>query len=396
MKFPQIIFLFFLIMTSCAQQQSPEIEQQVDKLIREQIKDKRVEYCKVSVSVNDGQTEITGATVSKTTYDVLKTFALEKGCDFSIDLLPDETFSENPWGIVTISVCNIRGNSRHSAEMLTQSIMGTPVKVYHKENGWYLIQTPDRYFGWVDGAGIALKSNEEMAGWKTLKKVLYKNQYGFAYAEADAKSGIATDLVLDNLLSVVDETAGFYKTVLADGRETFVKKDECMSLDIWYNKSVAAKDVLTTAEKFMGVPYLWGGTSAKMADCSGFVKSAYYNHGVILQRDASQQTIYGELIDIKNGYDTLEAGDLVFFGRKATGDQRERVTHVGLCLGDQEFIHASGKVSVNSLDRSSEKYTGHYEKAFVRARRIINNIDGDGIEWVVDNAFFKQVLPKNN
>ncbi|WP_303918249.1 C40 family peptidase [Draconibacterium sediminis] len=395
MKFIHIIFLFFLVMASCTQQQqSSDIEQQIDQLIDQQIKDKRVDYCKISVSFNDGQPAITGATVSKTTFDALRTFAAENGCDFSVDLLPDDAFSENPWGIVTISVCNIRSNSRHSAELLTQAIMGTPVKVYRKEDGWYLIQTPDRYFGWVDGAGIATKSNSEMAEWKTLKKILYKNQYGFAYAEADAKSNIATDLVLDNLLSVVDETAGFYKTVLADGREAFVKKDECMGLDNWYNKSVVAKDVLATAEKFMGVPYLWGGTSAKMVDCSGFVKSAYYNYGVILQRDASQQTLYGELVDTQNGYETLEAGDLVFFGRKATEDQRERVTHVGLCLVDQEFIHASGKVRINSLNRDSEKYTEHYEKGFVRARRIIGNVDGDGIEWVVDNTFFKQVLPE--
>ncbi len=395
MKFTHIIFLFFLLMASCTQQQqSSHIEQQVDQLIDQQIKDKRVEYCKVSVTLKDGQTAITGATVSKTTFDALKTFASEKGCDFSVDLLPDDTFSENPWGIVTISVCNIRSNPRHSAEMLTQAILGTPVKVYRKDDGWYLIQTPDRYFGWVDGAAIAVKSNEEMAEWKAYKKVLYKNQYGFAYSEADAKSSIATDLVLDNLLSVADGTAGFYKTVLADGREAFVKKDECMGLDSWYNKSVAAKDVLATAQKFMGVPYMWGGTSAKMVDCSGFVKSAYYNHGVILQRDASQQTLYGELVDTQNGYDTLAPGDLVFFGRKATADQRESVTHVGLCLGDQEFVHASGKVRVNSLNPDSEKYTGHYEKGFVRARRIIDNVDGDGIEWVVDNVFFKQVLPE--
>ena len=64
---------------------------------------------------------------------------------------------------------------------------------------------------------------------------------------------------------------------------------------------------------------------------------------------------------------TLKPGDLVFFGRKATEDQRESVTHVGLCLGDQEFIHASGKVRVNSLNHDSEKYTEHYEKGFVRA-----------------------------
>ncbi|QIA07880.1 C40 family peptidase [Draconibacterium halophilum] len=394
MKFIQIIFLLFIVMASCTQQQSSEIEQQVDQLIDQQIKDKRLAYCNVEVSDKDGQPAITGATVSKATFDALYTFATEKGVDFSVELLPSEDFKENKWAIVTLSVCNIRGNSRHSAEMLTQAVMGTPVKVYRKKGGWYLIQTPDRYFGWVDGAGIALKTNEELADWKAFKKVLYKQQYGFAYVKPNENSSIVCDLALDNLLSVVDETNGFYKTELADGRDAFVKIDECIGLDIWYNKSVAASDVLTTAKKFMGVPYLWGGTSAKMVDCSGFVKSAYYYYGIILQRDASQQTLYGELVDTEDSYEALEAGDLVFFGRKASGDQRERVTHVGLCLGDQEFIHASGKVRVNSLDRNSEKYTEHYEKGFVRARRVLENIDGNGIEWVVDNPFFKQILPE--
>lgn len=394
MKCTQIIFLVFLIMTSCTHPQHPEIQQQVDQLIDQQIKDKRLAYCNVELVAKDDGLEISGATVSKSAFDALKTLADENGINFSVNLFPDETYKANPWAIVTLSVCNIRSTSRHSAEMLTQSIMGTPVKVYHEEDGWYLVQTPDRYFGWVDGAGIAPKTNAELAEWKALKKVLYKQQYGFAYSGPEANSNVETDLVLDNLLCVVDEAGEFYKMLLADGREAFVKKDECVDLDIWYNKSVAAEDVLKTAGKFMGVPYLWGGTSAKMVDCSGFVKSAYYNHGVILQRDASQQTLYGELIDTQNGYDTLEPGDLVFFGRKATADQKERVTHVGLCLGNQEFIHASGKVRINSLDGNSEKYTEHYEKGFVRARRVINNIDGNGVEWVVDNAFFKQVLPE--
>ena len=394
MKCNLIIILLFSIMTSCTQPQNQKIQQQVDQLIDQQIKDKRLAYCNVEVVAKDDGLEISGATVSKSTIDALKTFANENGINFSVNLFPDETYKENQWAIVTLSVCNIRSTSRHSAEMLTQSIMGTPVKVYHEEDGWYLVQTPDRYFGWVDGAGIAPKTNAELAEWKALKKVLYKQQYGFAYSGPEANSNVKTDLVLDNLLSIVDETGEFYKMLLADGREAFVKKDECVDLDIWYNKSVAAEDVLKTAEKFMGVPYLWGGTSAKMVDCSGFVKSVYYNHGMILQRDASQQTWYGEMVDTKNGYEKLEPGDLVFFGRKATADQKERVTHVGLCLGNQEFIHASGKVRINSLDGNSEKYTEHYEKGFVRARRIINNIDGNGVEWVVDNPFFKQVLPE--
>jgi hypothetical protein len=63
-------------------------------------------------------------------------------------------------------------------------------------------------------------------------------------------------------------------------------------------------------------------------------------------------------------------------------------------LGNQEFIHASGKVRINSLDKNSEAYTEYYETAFVRARRVLGNTDGVGIEWVVDNEFYKEILPE--
>ncbi|HPF52769.1 MAG TPA: C40 family peptidase, partial [Draconibacterium sp.] len=163
-------------------------------------------------------------------------------------------------------------------------------------------------------------------------------------------------------------------------------------LDVWKQKQVDVEKVLSTAFLFKGTPYLWGGTSPKMFDCSGFTKTVYYMQGLILQRDASQQTLYGELVDTYNGYENLEPGDLLFFGRKETAEQPEKVTHVGLYIGGMKFIHASGKVRINSLDPNSEDYTEYYEKAFVRARRVIINVDGKGIDWIVDNEFYRQIL----
>lgn len=381
-------------MAACNPQNSNLYSEKVSEIQQNNIPDKRLDYWNVDVKTENGKSIVTGATASLNAYSDLLEFAKEQALGFEVQLLPTEEFKASNWGVVTLSVCNIRGKGTHSAELLTQALMGTPVKVYQKVDGWYLIQTPDRYFGWVDDAAIALKDKNELAEWKALEKVLYKNQNGFAYSDASLNSAVECDLVLADLLSVVESKDGFYKIVLADGREAFVRKDECISLDIWNKKSIQAEDILTTAFNFKGVPYLWGGTSAKMVDCSGFTKSSYYLHGIILQRDASQQTLYGELVDTENNYTELQTGDLVFFGKKATADKRERVTHVGLCIGSQEFIHASGKVRINSLDRDSEKYTEYYETAFVRARRIIGNLDGVGIEWVVDNKFYQEILPE--
>ncbi|WP_167608730.1 C40 family peptidase [Maribellus sediminis] len=389
----KILFIAFGVLLFACQQQTPKVTtQQIQEIQKEIIPDTRLEY--FDVTVNNDERILHGATVSEPAFKKLQELAKENDYDFQVELLPEAVFKENPWGIVTLSVCNMRAKPDHAAELLTQALFGTPVKIYRKKGGWYLVQTPDRYFGWVDGAGISAKTNAEMLEWKKLPKVIYAEVSGFAYSEPKQNSGVESDLVLGNLLSVENEDKEYYKILYPDGREAFVKKNECVSTDQWNSKSFTIEDLLKTAFRFKGVPYLWGGTSPKMMDCSGFTKTAYYFNGLLLQRDASQQTLYGEEISVENGYENLEAGDLVFFGRKATEDRPERVTHVGLCIGDQKFIHESGKVRVNSLDATSEDYTEHYEKGYVRARRVMNNVDDKGIEWIVDNAFYKMVLPE--
>src|SRR5205809_940157 len=91
-----------------------------------------------------------------------------------------------------------------------------------------------------------------------------------------------------------------------------------------------ADDYLKTAEAFIGVPYLWGGTTALGIDCSGFVQQVYRLNGVALPRDADQQAMLGRKVD------TARAGDLMFFGG-------ESVTHVALATSAREFIHAPMK-----------------------------------------------------
>jgi cell wall-associated NlpC family hydrolase len=86
-------------------------------------------------------------------------------------------------------------------------------------------------------------------------------------------------------------------------------------------------DLLATAGAFMGVPYLWGGTTALGMDCSGFVQQVYRLNGVALPRDADQQAVLGRRVD------QARAGDLFFFGEQS-------VTHVAIATNASEFVHA--------------------------------------------------------
>ena len=113
-----------------------------------------------------------------------------------------------------------------------------------------------------------------------------------------------------------------------------------------------------TAERFVGIPYRWGGdTVVDGMDCSGFVRAVYNLCGVNIPRTSAEQFRVGESI----GRDELQDGDLVFFGASA-----EQINHVGIYVGGGRFVHAPRRgddIKVSSLDEA------YFDKKFVGAKR---------------------------
>jgi cell wall-associated NlpC family hydrolase len=125
----------------------------------------------------------------------------------------------------------------------------------------------------------------------------------------------------------------------------------------------------------MGLPYLWGGTSWKGVDCSGFTRTIYLMNGMLLPRDASQQVHVGKQVDTSADYGNLQPGDLLFFGRPATDLSNERAVHVGMWLGNGQFIHSSGMVRISSFNPSDENFDAYNLNRFLRAKRMIESDD---------------------
>ena len=120
---------------------------------------------------------------------------------------------------------------------------------------------------------------------------------------------------------------------------------------------VMASNLTRNAMRFLGVRYVFGGTSAYGFDCSGYVQHVYATMGVRLPRMADQQYYAGKSIAGKP-----QAGDLVFFHTYAPG-----VSHVGISLGGDRFVHASNRgVRVSSLNDS------YYAPRYVGAKRVVN------------------------
>jgi len=129
------------------------------------------------------------------------------------------------------------------------------------------------------------------------------------------------------------------------------------SLEKWTN-SEERNLFVRVAKTFLGVPYRWGGATMRGIDCSAFVKKVYEIFGVALPRTAREQSCVGRPI----GKDELEEGDLVFFQT-----QRARRTHVGIYIGNGEFVHASSwnkEVKVDHLDKP------YFHQRFLRGVRV--------------------------
>lgn len=303
----------------------------------------------------------------------LKDSLTEQRIDFrdQVIILPDESLEGKHFALATLSVANIRSQPRHSAELATQATMGTPLSVLKQSDGWYLVQTPDRYISWVDASGITLMDEEGMNQWYSSKKYVFTPQYGFIFEGPDEKQRVS-DLTAGNILEVMEEGKEYHQVKLPDGRTGFVPSRALTSYEEWIDsRSTSPDNLVSTARDMMGVPYLWGGTSIKGVDCSGFTKTIFFLNGKIIPRDASQQIHEGEEVDTEKTWENLEVGDLLFFGVPGTPESSERVVHVGMWIGDNSFIHSRGRVRISSFDPSSENYDEYEYNRYLRTKRIV-------------------------
>src|SRR5690606_18955176 len=133
--------------------------------------------------------------------------------------------------------------------------------------------------------------------------------------------------------------------------------------------------------------YLWGGTSSKGVDCSGFTKNIYFLNGMVIPRDASQQIATGEEVDSTKDFENLNPGDLLFFVRPATATTKERVVHVGMWIGNNEFIHASGDVHISSMDKNAPNYDRYNYDRYLRSQRLLNVRDNALVDLSKENIF---------
>jgi cell wall-associated NlpC family hydrolase len=224
--------------------------------------------------------------------------------------------------IVRRDVADVRAIPSPDSELVDQAHYGENVALLGEQGAWRYVQGADQYFGW-----LRLDDLAEFTG--------YSEKHVVAVLLADVRDAPRADAkVIARLPTVTSMPAteaspeGWREIHLGPGWRTgYVASTELVDVRQLPHRYPTAADYLKTAESFIGVPYLWGGTTALGLDCSGLVQQVYRLNGVVLPRDADQQAMLGRRVE------EARAGDLMFFGAGS-------VTHVALATSATEFIHA--------------------------------------------------------
>ena len=266
------------------------------------------------------------------------------------------SLSAQEYGVVNISVCNLRSTPDFDAEMVSQALLGTPVHIIggsdSKPYPWPEIDTPDDYSGWVHYAAITRMSFDEYHAWNAAPKAVVTALTGVVYAKSSTHSETISEF--------------------PDGRQGWIQRKVAMVEREWRMKlDQSPEAILATAKSMLGFPYIWAGMSPKGMDCSGYVRTVLFMHDIIIPRDAGPQSKVGEMIEDR---DALQPGDLVFFGSRRDNG-RPRVSHVGFYLGDGKFIHSLGYVKIGSFNPRDPEYDSYNTDRYLFGGRILPYVD---------------------
>ena len=338
--------------------------------------DRRLTVFDVTAAVEEGRLVLKGEVETTEARDAVVAAARKAGYEQVVDkmlVLPDPSLGPDRVGMVTVSVANLRAKPAHSSELVTQAVMGVEVSALYRAGGWLYVRAgAERYLGWVEDGQVALTNPDGLEGWRRSPRLMVTAPFALVREGADPGALPVSDVVAGGTLRHENDKDGWFRVTLPDGRAGYLEPGAALPFDRWRVAYAPTADgVERTALQFMGVPYLWGGTSAKGFDCSGYTKTVFRLHGIELARDADQQAVEGDAVPLDQGYGPFRKGDLLFFTARPTPDRSGAITHVGIYLGAGEFVHASGRVKRNSFDPASPIYSENLLKRLAGVRRVL-------------------------
>lgn len=269
---------------------------------------------------------------------------------------------------VAVSVADIHRDPAHESELVTQALMGDILQVLElaEEDRWFRVELPDGYRGWVR-SWLVTPATRTWPGGTTVE---VDAPIAWIRSAPDDDSDPVADVTIGSRLARrPGGRAGWMGVTLPDGRTGMMARRDLLGGGRpTAVRPTTAAAVLATARRFMGVPYVWGGRSAKGLDCSGLTQMVLALHRVPIPRDSRDQRSFleanGNRITDPLG---VPAGGLVFFGKNP-----QAASHVGFSLGEGVFLHAQGWVKIQSLDSRNKDYNKSLHELFQVGCKVVN------------------------
>lgn len=246
---------------------------------------------------------------------------------------------ENPVLAVGTNLTSAHASNSFFSEMSSQMVFGEKVEILAEQARWVYTRQMDGYLAWtykpfLTDAALPAPTHIVLSPALTIRE---KPEQG---------AQIITRVFCGTYVQVLS-TQGQWAQVAAN-LTGWAQLSDLRSLSALPKTNEARRaQLVIDAQRMIGVPYLWGGTSGNGIDCSGFARLLHRWVGVELPRDADMQSWQCKRVE-----EPFQPGDLLFFGE---GDSDRRITHVGVSMGGWKMLHSSRARNGVYLDDVQEK-----------------------------------------
>jgi hypothetical protein len=266
-----------------------------------------------------------------------------------------------PGGVVLKPVANMYSAPTVQSDVVSQAIYGSPIGVLEEKDGFAKVQTADEYTGWMPLDALRRLRSGDAAYAARGRVAQVCSLFSNLYREPDVtRHEPVLTVPFETRLEVIAEPKDnerWLEVRLVDDRSAWVQRGD-LSFDA---APLAVPRVIELAKRFLGLPYLWGGTSTFGYDCSGFTQMLCRRRGVLLPRDAQPQADWSGVVAVERA--ELKPGDLLYFGASD-----KHITHTGMYIGEGRFINATThETPMIRIDRLDDPF---WTKLLVAARRL--------------------------
>lgn len=278
-------------------------------------------------------------------------------------------FAKNGLQIVVVPVANMYSHPTAKSDVVSQVIYGSNVKLMMARGEWSQIQTADRYTGWVPSRQLRVILTGD--GYATSGPIVQvESLFANIYDEPDVtKHKPVITVPFETKLEVASEQTGDASKPKKPAPEGWIEVRLPVMRTAWIQsgdvvsdpKPLSISESIELAKRFLGIPYLWGGSSSFGFDCSGFTQMLVRSRGIVMPRDADKQAAWSGVVEVDRK--DLQPGDLLFFGASP-----KEITHTGMYIGNGQFINATTNehpvVQISRLDDDP------WRKLLVACRRV--------------------------